>query len=149
MNAPFTRRIREERGEALRAYVESFHKEVIQMRVFTEKETLANFRRNLWVGKVFRSFAKRPPETYQESYDRALEQIEVDEQVKVKMEYDYIRAVKIQKKEAPKPEQARKIQKKPSIGRHTASPFLNPYQKDIQKNELFCKLHLLTGQWPQ
>ena len=43
------------------------------MGVFDEKETLANFQRNLWVGRLFRSFAKHPPETYQEAYNRALE----------------------------------------------------------------------------
>ena len=63
----------QERGETLRSYVEKFHKEVIQIGVFVEKETLANFRRNLWAGRLFRSFAKHPPETYQEAYDRALE----------------------------------------------------------------------------
>ncbi|KAK0597046.1 hypothetical protein LWI29_021260 [Acer saccharum] len=101
MNAPFSRRIREaelppkfkmltkkysgsedpERGETLRSYVEKFHKKVIQMGVFTEKETLANFRRNLWADRLFRSFAKHPPETYQEAYDRALEQVDIDEQL--------------------------------------------------------------------
>ena len=67
------------REETLRSYVEKFHKEVIQMGVFTEKETLANFRRNLWVGRLFQSFAKHPLETYQEAYDRALEQVDIDE----------------------------------------------------------------------
>ena len=64
-------------GETLRSYVEKFHEEVIQkfheeviqMGVFDEKETLANFRRNLWAGGLFRAFAKHPPETYQEAYN--------------------------------------------------------------------------------
>ena len=43
----------QERGETLRSYVEKFHKEVIQMGVFVEKETFANFRRNLWAGRLF------------------------------------------------------------------------------------------------
>ena len=33
----------QERSESLRSYVEKYHKEVIQMGVFDEKETLANF----------------------------------------------------------------------------------------------------------
>ncbi|KAI9165341.1 hypothetical protein LWI28_012207 [Acer negundo] len=33
----------QEQGETLRSYVEKFHKEVIQMGVLNEKETLANF----------------------------------------------------------------------------------------------------------
>ncbi|KAI9175197.1 hypothetical protein LWI28_028720 [Acer negundo] len=33
----------QERGETSRSYVEKFHKEVIQIEVFIEKETLANF----------------------------------------------------------------------------------------------------------
>ena len=33
----------QERGETLRSYVKKFHKEVIQMGVFVEKEALANF----------------------------------------------------------------------------------------------------------
>ncbi|KAK2635010.1 hypothetical protein Ddye_029802 [Dipteronia dyeriana] len=37
----------QELGEVLRSYMERFHKKVIHMGVFTEKETLANFRRNL------------------------------------------------------------------------------------------------------
>ena len=44
-----------------------YHKEVIQMGVFAEKETLANFRRNLWAGRLFQLFGKHPPETYQEA----------------------------------------------------------------------------------
>ncbi|KAK4857069.1 hypothetical protein QYF36_024221 [Acer negundo] len=56
--------VTQERGETLRSYMEKFHKEVILMGVFDEKETLANFRRNLWPGRLFRSFAKHPPETY-------------------------------------------------------------------------------------
>ena len=65
--------VTQERGETLRSYVEKYHWEVIQVGVFDERETLANFRRNLWAGKLFRSFAKHPPETYQEAYNRALE----------------------------------------------------------------------------
>ena len=37
----------QERGEKLKSYVERFHKEVIQMGVFAEKETLTNFWKNL------------------------------------------------------------------------------------------------------
>ena len=70
------------------SYVEKFHKEVIQIGVFAEKETLANFRRNLWAGRLFWSFAMHPPETYQEAYDRALEQVDIDEQLWVKVEHD-------------------------------------------------------------
>ena len=35
--------VAQERGETLKYYVEKFHKEVVQMGVFDEKETLANF----------------------------------------------------------------------------------------------------------
>ena len=78
----------QERGETLRSYVEKYHKEVIQMRVFDEMETLANFRRNLWAGRLFRSFAKHPPETYQEAYNWALEQVNIEEQLRIKVEHD-------------------------------------------------------------
>ena len=46
---------------------------MIQMGVLAEKETIANFRRNLWADRLFRSFTKHLPEIYQEAYDRALE----------------------------------------------------------------------------
>ena len=69
----------QKQGETLRSYVEKFHKEVIHMGVFTENETLADFRRNLWASRLFRSFVKHPPKTYQEAYDRALEQVDIDE----------------------------------------------------------------------
>ena len=49
------------------------------MGVFAEKETLANFKRNMWADILFWSFAKHPYKTYQESYDRALEQVDIDE----------------------------------------------------------------------
>ena len=52
--------------------MEKFHKEVIQMGVFDKKETLANFWKNLWAGRLFRSFAKHPLETYQEAYNWTL-----------------------------------------------------------------------------
>ena len=72
------------------------------MGVFTEKETLANFRRNLWAGRLFRSFAKHSPETYQEAYDRALEQVDIDEQLRIKVEHDEARTSKRSKKESLK-----------------------------------------------
>ncbi|KAK2653313.1 hypothetical protein Ddye_013169 [Dipteronia dyeriana] len=71
-------------------------------------------------------FHKRPPEIYQEAYDPALEQIKVDEQLKVKMEHDDIRAVKWQKKEAPRPEQAQKSQNKPPNKPTYGFPFPQP-----------------------
>ena len=49
------------------------------MGVLIEKETLANFRRNLWASRLFWSFAKHPPKTYQETYDRALEHVDINE----------------------------------------------------------------------
>ena len=79
--APKIQYVVQERGETLRSYVEKYHKEVIQMGVFDKRETLANFRRNLWAGRLFRSFAKHPPETYQEAYNRALEQVDIEEQL--------------------------------------------------------------------
>ena len=48
------------------------------MGVFDEKKTLANFWRNLWAGRLFRSFAKHPLEIYQEAYNRALEQVDIE-----------------------------------------------------------------------
>ena len=58
------------------------------MGVFNENETLANFRRYLWAGRLFRSFAKHPPKTYQEAYNRALEQVDIEEQLRVKIKHD-------------------------------------------------------------
>ena len=84
----------QERGEKLKSYVERFHKEVIQMGVFAEKETLTNFWKNLWVGKLWRSFSKDKPETYQEAYSRALEQVQLDEQYRIKIEHDESRSSK-------------------------------------------------------
>ena len=67
------------------------------MGVFAEKETLTKFRKNLWVGKLWRSFSKDKPETYQEAYSRALEQIQLDEQYRIKIEHDESRSSKRQK----------------------------------------------------
>ena len=89
--------------------MEKFHKEVVQMGVFNEKETLANFRRNLWAGRLFQSFAKHPPETYQEAYNRALEQVDIEEQHRIKIEHDEARLAQRPKKETPKPAPARKF----------------------------------------
>ena len=89
----------QERGEKLKSYVERFHKEVIQIGVFAEKETLTNFRKNLWVGKLWRSFNKDKPETYQEAYSRALEQVQLDEQYRIKIEHNESRSNKRQKRD--------------------------------------------------
>ena len=83
------------------------------MGVFTEKETLANCRRNLWAGRLFRSFAKHPPETYQEAYDKVLEQVDIDEQLRIKVEHDEARTSKRSKKESPKPALVRRVQNPP------------------------------------
>ena len=79
------------------------------MGVFAEKETLANFRRNLWAGRLFRSFVKHPPKTYQEAYDRALEQVDIDEQLRVKVKHDKAWSFKWQKKESSKPTPVKKF----------------------------------------
>ncbi|KAK4838740.1 hypothetical protein QYF36_016067 [Acer negundo] len=97
-------------GELLNSYVEKYHNEVIQMRVFDEKETLANFRRNLWARRLFRSFAKHPPGTYQEAYDRALKHVDIDEQLRIKVDHDEARSTPHHKKEAHKPAPAKRVQ---------------------------------------
>jgi len=118
--------VTQERGETLRSYVEKYHREVIQMGVFDERETLANFRRNLWMGKLFRSFAKHPPKTYQEAYNRALEQIDIEEQLRVKMDHDESRSVHHSKKEVPKPPPIRRFQNPPP-NRSTYRPIPVPH----------------------
>src|SRR5579862_8226701 len=85
------------------------------MGVFDERETLANFRRNLWAGRLFHSFAKHPPETYQEAYNMALEQVDIEEQLRIKVEHDEARMVHRPRKEAPKPPPARRFQNPPPI----------------------------------
>ncbi|KAI9157559.1 hypothetical protein LWI28_024396 [Acer negundo] len=102
-----------ERGETLRSYVEKFHKEVIQMRVFDEKETLDNFRRNLWADRLFRSFAKHPTKTYQEAYNRALEQVDIEDQLRIKVRHDEARLASHPKKETPKPVPVKRFQNQP------------------------------------
>ena len=79
------------------------------MEVFNEKETLANFLRNLWAGKLFWLFAKHPPKTYQEAYNRALEQVDIEEQLRIKIEHDEAQLVSRLKKEPPKPAPVRKF----------------------------------------
>ena len=79
------------------------------MGVFDEKETLVNFRRNLWVGRLFRSFAKHPPETYQEAYNWALEQVDIEEQLRIKIEHDKARLAPRPKKKVPKPVLAKRF----------------------------------------
>ena len=64
------------------------------MWVFAEKETLTNFRKNLWVGKLWHSFSKDKPETYQEAYSRALEQVQLDKQYRIKIKHDESRSSK-------------------------------------------------------
>ena len=49
------------------------------------------------MGKLWRSFSKDKPETYQEAYSRALEQIQLDEQYRIKIEHDESRSSKRQK----------------------------------------------------
>ena len=110
----------------MRSYVEKYHKEVIQMGVFDEKETLANFKRNLWAGRLFRSFAKHPPETYQEAYNRALEQFDIEEQLRIKIEHDEARIVHRPRKEAPKPPPSRRFQN-PLPNRSTYHPIPAPH----------------------
>ena len=113
----------------MRLYVEKYHKEVIQMGVFDEKETLANFKRNLWAGRLFCSFAKHPPETYQEAYNRALEQVDIEEQLRIKVEHDEARMVHRPRKEAPKLPPARRFQNPPPNRSTYRPPPIPPYQK--------------------
>ena len=72
------------------------------MGVFNEKETLANFRKNLWADRLFRSFAKHPPETYQEAYNRALEQVDIEEKLRIEIEHNEAQLAPRHKNEAPK-----------------------------------------------
>ncbi|KAI9184967.1 hypothetical protein LWI28_002954 [Acer negundo] len=122
-------RPRLERDETLRSYVEKFPKKVIQMGVFDEKETLANFRRNLWAGRLFRYFAKHPPETYQEAYNRALEQIDIEDQFKIKVEHDKARLVPRSRKETPKPLPVKRFQNQPPNRSTYRPPLIPSYQE--------------------
>ncbi|KAI9182767.1 hypothetical protein LWI28_028702 [Acer negundo] len=68
---------------------------------------------NLWAGRLFLSFAKHPPETYQEAYNRALEHVEIEEQLRIKIEYDEAQSAECPKKEVPKPISTKKVQNLP------------------------------------
>ena len=59
------------------------------MVVFAEKETLTNFRKNLWC-----SFSKDKPKTYHEAYSRTLGQVQLNEQYRIKIEHDESRSSK-------------------------------------------------------
>ena len=109
--------------------MEKYYKEVIQMGVFDERETLANFRRNLWAGSLFCSFAKHPPKTYQEAYNRALEQVDIEEQLWIKVEHEEARMVRRPRKETPKPPPARRFQNPPPNRSTYQPPPIPPYQE--------------------
>ena len=113
----------------MRYYVEKFHKEVVQMGVFDEKETLANFRRNLWASRLFRSFVKHPPATYQEAYNQALEQVDIKEQLQIKVEHDEARLTPHPKKEAPKPAPIKRFQNQPPKRSTYRPPLISSYQE--------------------
>ena len=90
---------------------------------------LANFRRNLWAGKLFRSFAKHPPETYQEADNRALEQVDIEKQLQIKVKHDEARLTPRPKKEVSKPAPAKRFQNQPLNQSSYRPPPLPPYQE--------------------
>ena len=58
---------------------------------------------------MWRSFSKDKPETYQEAYSRALEQVQLDEQYHIKIEHDESRSSKRQKGDTSNPRKEKEL----------------------------------------
>ena len=63
------------------------------------------------------------------SYNRALEQVDIEEQLRIKIEHDEARLVPRPKKKAPKPAPARKFQNQPPNRSTYRTPPIPSYQE--------------------
>ena len=86
--------IKQRESKSLAEYITRFHQEVLRTGTFGHQHTLTHFKKNLYLGKLWRSFQKRDPLSYREARSRALQQIEMDEKCYLKWEEDRAEVVK-------------------------------------------------------
>lgn len=71
-----------------------FHLKVVRTRAFDHQHTLIHFEKNLRLGKLRRSFQKKCPISYGETYSWALHQIEMDTKCDYKRQQDMVEIMK-------------------------------------------------------
>ncbi|KAI9198230.1 hypothetical protein LWI28_012092 [Acer negundo] len=74
-------------------------------------------------------FRKLPLETYQEAYNRALEQVDIEKHLRIKVEHDEARLAPRPKKEAPKPVPVKRFQNQPPNRSTYRPPSIPSYQE--------------------
>lgn len=90
--------IKQGESEPLADYVARFHQEVLRTGMFGHHHTLTYFEKNMRLEKLWCSFQKHRPLSYEEAYSRALQQIEMDEKCHLKWQKDKVEVMKNREK---------------------------------------------------